>query len=246
MKNVVKLLSISLIASCVLFISCGKDVTGVSLSEKSLSMEVGDEVTLKATVTPDNAGDKAVTWESNNEDVAKVDNDGNVTARGVGKAKITVRTKDGNFTDQCEVIVSPQVDDYYEVRVAAGVLNSAGQAVNLKITSEQEPPFNLNGVSGYNLVGIAENISGKTIPAGAKMKYRTLINGDVFETREVSVEKEITDGSAFYVCVYQGFKDIPVKALGEQTIRVEILQMGKKELSTPVSGEGRYSVVAPE
>ena len=81
-------------------------VTSVSLNEKNVTVMVNKTVTLVATVNPANATNQAMTWESNNEKVATVDEDGTVTGRSEGTARITVTTADGNHTDSCEVTVS--------------------------------------------------------------------------------------------------------------------------------------------
>lgn len=70
-------------------------VTGISLSKVSLDLEVGESETLIATITPDNATDKYVAYISNDETVATVDDDGKVTAIGVGSTTITALTNDG-------------------------------------------------------------------------------------------------------------------------------------------------------
>ncbi len=80
-------------------------VTGVSLSEESLSMKTGESARLTAVVTPDNATDKTVLWSSDDTDVATVDENGLVSAKAVGSACITVRTQDGDFTDSCVVTI---------------------------------------------------------------------------------------------------------------------------------------------
>jgi uncharacterized protein YjdB len=82
------------------------NVTGVTLNKDTLEMEVSDTETLVATVTPANATNKTVTWESSNTGVATVSSAGLVTAIGDGTATITVTTNDGGFTDTCEVTVS--------------------------------------------------------------------------------------------------------------------------------------------
>lgn len=81
-------------------------VRGVTLNEKSVSMCIGDEFTLKHTVTPQNADNTAVAYSSNALDVAKVDENGKVTAINTGTAVITVRTVDGDFTASCTVTVT--------------------------------------------------------------------------------------------------------------------------------------------
>lgn len=80
-------------------------VTGVTLDQSTLTMEVGDEVTLTATVAPANATNKTVTWSSDDTDVATVDN-GVVTAVAAGTCAITVTTSDGSFTATCDVTVN--------------------------------------------------------------------------------------------------------------------------------------------
>jgi hypothetical protein len=81
-------------------------VTGVTLDQDTLSMEVSDTETLVATVIPSTASNKTVTWESSNTEVATVSSAGLVTAIGAGSATITVKTNDGNFTDTCAVTVT--------------------------------------------------------------------------------------------------------------------------------------------
>ena len=80
-------------------------VTGVSLNKTSLTMTEGETQTLTATVKPDNATDKSVTWSSNNTSVATVSNSGVVTAKKAGSATITVKTNNGGKTATCSVTV---------------------------------------------------------------------------------------------------------------------------------------------
>ena len=78
--------------------------TGVSLDETALTLTVGDEQLLTATVAPSNATNKNVSWSTSNGAVATVEN-GTVTAVGDGAATITVTTEDGEFTATCAVTV---------------------------------------------------------------------------------------------------------------------------------------------
>lgn len=81
-------------------------VTSVSLNKSTLDIKVGETATLTATINPTNATNKNVTWESDNTKIATVDTAGKVTAIKEGTAKITVKTKDGNYTATCIVTVS--------------------------------------------------------------------------------------------------------------------------------------------
>ena len=80
-------------------------VSSVSLDKSSLELFTDDfPVSLTATVLPENATDKSVTWASSDTSVATV-SDGSVSPVGVGTSTITVTTVDGNKTAQCLVTV---------------------------------------------------------------------------------------------------------------------------------------------
>ena len=81
-----------------------KKVTGVTLNTETLELFTGGSATLTATVQPDDATNKNVTWQSDNANVATVLN-GTVNAVGAGEATITVTTEDGGKTATCAVTV---------------------------------------------------------------------------------------------------------------------------------------------
>ena len=80
-------------------------VTGVKVSKSTLTMVVGDEVKIKATVKPEDATDKTVIWSTSKSTVAKVNN-GKITAKARGIAIITAITKDGSYKATCKVMVN--------------------------------------------------------------------------------------------------------------------------------------------
>ena len=80
-------------------------VTGMTLEKKSIEVEKGKTETINAIITPENATRKAITWTSSDTNVATVTN-GVVKGISAGTAIITATTKDGNFTDTCEVTVT--------------------------------------------------------------------------------------------------------------------------------------------
>jgi len=83
------------------------DVTGITLSFKTLAMYVNDVKVLTATVSPEDALVKTVTWSSDNTDVADVDGDGIVTAYKAGTAVITaVSDENESISASCTVTVS--------------------------------------------------------------------------------------------------------------------------------------------
>lgn len=82
-------------------------VTGISLSQTSLQLNRGENHTLKATIQPDNASDKTIQWTSSSPSVASVDQIGNVTAIGAGKATITASI--GSVSASCSIDVNVPV-----------------------------------------------------------------------------------------------------------------------------------------
>ena len=84
-------------------------VTGVSLNSTSLALRVGEQATLEATVLPSDATNKNVSWFSSNEGVATVSSTGTVFAIAAGTSVICVKTEDGNFEAQCQVVVTVAV-----------------------------------------------------------------------------------------------------------------------------------------
>ena len=82
-----------------------KPLTGIALSETSMTMQPEETQQLTVTYTPaDTNSDKTVTWSTSDEAVATVDAEGNVTAVADGTATITATC--GEFTATCEVTVS--------------------------------------------------------------------------------------------------------------------------------------------
>ena len=84
-------------------------VTGIKLDKTKLTLAVGKNATLTATVSPSNATDKGMTWSSSDTSIATVDNSGKVTGVKAGTATITVTTDDGGYTATCEVTVKDTV-----------------------------------------------------------------------------------------------------------------------------------------
>lgn len=80
-------------------------VESVALNKTTLILDIGGEETLTATIAPDNATDKTVTWSSSAPTVAGIDNTGKVTAKAEGTATVTAKTVN-NKTATCTVTVN--------------------------------------------------------------------------------------------------------------------------------------------
>ncbi len=114
----------------------GISVTGVKLNKTELSLEKGQTETLTATIEPSTATNKSLSWSSNKESVAKVDNSGKITAVGEGTATITVTTADGGKTATCKVTVSEKAQ---EVKVTIEGPDKVTDGSTIKLTAKVEP-----------------------------------------------------------------------------------------------------------
>ena len=101
-------------ASCLINVTRFGKVTGVTLDQTELSLLPGEKKTLFATVLPEEALNKNVTWSSDNEAIAIVDENGTVTGISSGKATITVTTEDESKTAQCNVTVGAIFQDSFD------------------------------------------------------------------------------------------------------------------------------------
>lgn len=110
-------------------------VSGVALDKEKVTVEVGDTSRFRATVAPDNATYKGVTFTSSKPEIVKVDRyGGTLSGLAEGTATITVTTYDGQFTDSAEVVVAPSSNPI------------------------QNPGFE-NGLSGWTVTGDEEAVS---------------------------------------------------------------------------------------
>ena len=80
-------------------------VAGISLDRHELNMLTGGTDTLVATISPDNATDKSVSWASSDPGVVSVDQEGNLSALKPGNATITATAANG-LSDSCAVTVA--------------------------------------------------------------------------------------------------------------------------------------------
>ena len=133
MRTLLKLiLSILLLT----IVSCKEEfaVTAVSLNAETVEMNVGDELTLIATISPKDAYNKSLIWSSSDPSIVSV-NDGKVRAHQQGKATITVKTDDNGKTATCVVTVYPKVNHVTDVTLnKTSVTLTVGEELTLTVT----------------------------------------------------------------------------------------------------------------
>ena len=155
-------------------------VTGVTVSPDTLDLTVGASSTLTATVAPDNATNKNVTWSSDNA-CATVDANGKVTAVSAGTATITATTVDGGKTDTCTVTVAAAADAAPEgTYKGIAIVNGANFEIVIALGNQT------NGLVAVRLsnkdaipTGIAFDSSTKEFTITTTGNYSGLTYGDI-------------------------------------------------------------------
>ena len=138
------------------------NVSSIALDKSELSLMVGDDSTLVATIEADEGATKAVNWTSDNEEVAIVDSNGKVTATGVGTAHIKVETVETNaegnkLSATCAVTVN------YESSTIEKMLDPDSGLKGKTIYRVSGILEGLNHTDQYGNVYLTDPVSKKTI-----------------------------------------------------------------------------------
>ena len=174
-------------------------VTSVVLGNTELTLVEGEEEKLAVAVTPENATDKSVVWESGNESVATVSQEGLVTAVGEGKATITVKTNDGGFSASCEVTVKKKVIAVTGVKLSAASMTlREGERGTLIATVEPANATNKNVEwwnSDLDIVSVSSTSGGSNGYVEARKAGKATVtvkteDGEFSASCEITVEKK--------------------------------------------------------
>ena len=174
-------------------------VTGVTLDKETVTIKEGETATLKATVLPENATNKNVTWSSSNENIATVAN-GVVTGIAEGTTTITVKTQDGSFEDTCEVTVEKVQLEPIPVAVTGVTLDKEtvtikeGETATLKATVLPENATNKNvtwSSSNENIATVANGVVTGIAEGTTTITVKTQ-DGSFEDICQVIVEKNVS------------------------------------------------------
>ena len=128
-------------------------VTEIQIEEKIEDMEIGENETLTAIITPSNATDKNVTWQSSDENIATVDTTGEVTAKKSGVVTITATTSNGKSSTITINVKEPvKLESSYTTNTLVGKTNTEIQNTINTDTNNEEGSA-LGGIITLGLLG---------------------------------------------------------------------------------------------
>ena len=208
----------SVFALAVMFgtVSCSDDdekegtiaVSAVAVNPTIAAVKPGATVTLSATVTPEDATDKTITWSSSDEKVATVDG-GKVTGVAEGTATITATTKSGDKTATCTVTVSEDapavIEDTLEGNITADRTISAANKNFLKGFVYVKSGATLTIEAGSVIKGISvasgERAASLIIEPGAKIIAEGTVDKPIVFTSDKEPGKRVTgDWGGLIIC----------------------------------------------
>ena len=173
------------------------DVTGVELDKSTATIKVDETLKLSATVKPNNATNKNITWSSSNEEVATVVN-GTVTGKKEGKTTITVITADGEYTANCVVTVQKKNQEVTKISVTGISLNKKSETIKVTdttnliatITPENATNKNVSWSSSDENIAKVENGVVTGIKEGSAIITVTTEDGNYKDTAKITVTKK--------------------------------------------------------
>ena len=185
------------------------EVESVSLNKSEMTLTEGKSETLAATVTPENAENKSITWSSNNEAVATVDVNGTVTAKSAGTAVITATSTNGKSAG-CTVTVEKKQIPVTEVRLSESTVGIV-EGSTYKLTATVLPE---NTTDSKNVSWSSNNEAVATVDANGTVTAKSAGTAVITATS--------TNGKSAGCTVTVEKKQIPVTEvrLSESTVGI--------------------------
>ena len=172
-------------------------VNNVTLNKTSLNIEVGQTDKLEATINPENASNKNVTYSSSNPEIVTVGQDGTITGISAGTATITVTTEDGNHTATCNVAVEVPIISVEGIEITNKPTDNMNigdeHELNYEIRPEDATDKNVTWSSTDENVAYVDSNTNKLIANGEGTATITITtrDGNYTDSFEVTVNPEI-------------------------------------------------------
>ncbi len=169
------------------------EVSGISLSETQLTLTPDSTAVLVATLFPENAKQVKLIWTSSDEEIATVDENGNIKALKEGNADITVTTEDGKYKAKCTITITQDaipvdgisISGAKEVRVGGKIKLTATvtpeDATNKSVIWKSSNPYVAKVDKNGNVTGLKAGkvtITVKTADGGYEATYTITVKAN--------------------------------------------------------------------
>ena len=168
-------------------------ITDMQLNVENLNLQIGDAFIIKPTILPTDASNQNIKYQSENSNIAQIDNAGKITAIEEGTTKIIVQTEDGNITKEIQITVVPKIQEGEitfdeNLKVEQDII-SGWNLENLNVSKIKEQINTIYTIEIYNhaeekltdeqRVGTGSKIRLVDENGIIKMEYKILIYGDL-------------------------------------------------------------------
>ena len=128
-------------------------VTGITLDQSEIYMQVGDSFKINANIEPEDANNKNILYKSSSEETAQIDTNGYITAKQKGETTITAMSEENQeIKKECKVIVVRKMEDseiHFDSSLRVNSLEISGinynentvESLSTKITTDLELEF---------------------------------------------------------------------------------------------------------
>ena len=211
-------------------------------------LAVGDSITLTATVSPDNATNKSVTWSSDDEAVAKVGaTTGKVTAEGVGEATITVTTANGGKKATCKITVHVPVESITLDKESATLFIGNTLTLTATVTPDTATDKSITWTSDNEAVAIVDTngiVSAKSVGTAA-IKAKA---GEQSDTCTITVKQEVAATgveilNAPETLDYGTYLKLEAKVIPDTATNQEVTWSSSKDSIATIDKDGNVKTV---
>ncbi len=225
-------------AVCTITVTKLIPVTEIKLNKTSMDLKIGEEETLNATVTPSDATYQKIIWASDNTKVATVNDNGKVTATGIGEATIIATSQDGKIHAECKIIVANKVS-VTDVTLNKTTMNlTKGDEATLIATVNPSDAANKNITWKSDNEKVATvTAEGKVTAIGDGTAIITVTTEDGNKTSTCTVTVTTGTGKVTGVTLNAKTMTLPVGAVSKLVATVEPSDAANKELNWTTSNE---------
>lgn len=222
-------------ASCKLTVV--QDVEEVVLSETALRMKKGAVSTLKATISPSTATNRAVTWASSDPAIASVATTGQITAKACGTCTITCTTKDGSeIVAACEVTVYQPVSMLKPEKTSINAFIEAEPTViNMTVSPEDATDKTLTWTSSDESIAKVDAQGRVTAVSGGSCKITCTAADGSGKSVNISVlVPSISVEKTDYTVTEKSGLTIPLKYFGQDISKLTATIANRAILTTKI------------